>query len=392
MLRGFKFRLTQDRHPASVEEYRQAAMRRLPSLVRAYIENGAEDEATLRANRGAFARWTLRQRVLTGTVKPRLETVIGGETITLPVMCAPTGFTALSHSSGDVAVARAAERAGTRIVLSTASSYSIEEVGAATNKPHGFQLYPFGNHEFAEGMLNRARESGYGALYVTVDVPVRGNRDAERRHGLTIPPVVSLGTALNCTFHPGWSLDLLRNGRLGAANYAPTGGLRGATMSDTITQQNRFMQTDLHWDDVAWMRDRWKGAFYIKGIMDVEDAVHAVEKIGVTGLVVSNHGGRQMDSAQGSLDALGAIGREVGGRAELILDGGVRRGTDVIKALCLGAKAVLIGRPYLYGLAAGGEDGVARVLEIFREELDRDLTLMGCPDIGLLDRSWLLPA
>ncbi|MGE0584389.1 MAG: alpha-hydroxy acid oxidase [Flavobacteriaceae bacterium] len=367
-------------------------MNRLPKLAEAYVDNGAEDENTLAANRHAFSRWSLRQRVLHGVTFPKLSTTVAGLDIALPVMGAPTGFSALTNWRGDVAVARGAERAGTRLILSTASSHSIEEVAEAAQTDHAFQLYPFGDHAFADGLMGRARAAGYKALFVTVDVPVKGNRDRERRSGLNIPPTISLPTALNCALHPRWTYNLLRHQRLGAANYAGRGRLSSKEMLETLQRQERHMQSDLHWDDVAWMRERWNGPFYLKGVMDPEDAVHAVDKIGVTGLVVSNHGGRQLDGAQGSLDALDAIGRELANRTELILDGGVRRGTDVIKALCLGAKAVLIGRPYLYGLAVGGEDGVAAIFEIFRDEMERALTLMGCPDIARLDRSWLLPA
>jgi len=220
---------------------------------------------------------------------------------------------------------------------------------------------------------------------------VLGNREGERRAGMTLPPTLTPGRVLDAATHPAWWWNLLKHRRAAPIHYIS--GFRSiASAVQGMREQARYMQGDLNWDDLAWMRDHWKGPLYVKGIMDAEDAARAVDQIGVQGVVVSNHGARQLDSCQATLDALPAIVGRVGDRAEVLLDGGVRRGTDVIIALALGAKAVMIGRPYVHALAAAGEAGVRRVLEIFREELVRDLVLMGCPSVAAIDRSWVIPA
>ncbi len=392
MAGAFQYRLRADRRPISVEGYRLAARRAVPRMIREYLEGGADDQVTLGENTAGFQRWRLRQRVLTGHAKIHLAATMVRTPVALPVALAPTGLTGLSHWSGDTACARAAEAAGTRLVLSTASSYTLEEVAQAASQPHWFQLYPFGDKAFVSGMLQRARNAGYTALFVTVDVPVRGNREGERTSGMTVPPTLTPASVIDAALHPRWWWNLLRHRRLAAANYVSS-GLRGATAAvQSVEAQARFMQADLHWDDLAWMREHWQGPIYIKGLLDPDDAAHAVDQIGVDGIVVSNHGGRQLDHALATIDALPAIAQRVGDRCEVLLDGGVRRGTDVIKALCLGAKGVFIGRPYVYGLAAAGEAGVRDVLEILRAEMERAMVLMGCPSVAQLDSSWLLPA
>jgi L-lactate dehydrogenase (cytochrome)/(S)-mandelate dehydrogenase len=331
-------------------------------------------------------------RMLTGMSKPDLKAQIAHTDVAMPVALAPTGMVGLAHWSGDVACSKAAEAAGTRHVLSTASSYSIEEVAAATEQNHWFQLYPFGDRDKAAELMGRAAAAGYTALFVTVDVPVLGNREGERRSGMSIPPKFTAGRILEAGLHPAWWWNLLKHRRSGPIHYA--GGRRSAIASavEGMRTQARYMQGDLNWDDIAWMRDQWKGPFYVKGIMDAEDAVRCIDSIGAEGVVVSNHGGRQLDSCQGTLDALPAVVGAVGGRGEVYLDGGVRRGTDVIIALALGAKAVFVGRPYVHALAVAGEAGVRHVLDIFRQELARDLVLMGCPSVAAIDRSWVIPA
>ena len=392
MTGAFQYRLRADRRPISVEGYRLAARRAVPRMIREYLEGGADDQVTLGENTRAFGRWRLRQRVLTGHAQVNLSTTLAGTAVALPVALAPTGLTGLSHWSGDPACARAAEAAGTRLVLSTASSYTLEEVAQAAHQPHWFQLYPFGDKDFVSGMLKRARSAGYTALFVTVDVPVRGNREGERTSGMTVPPTLTPASVFDAALHPRWWWNLLRHRRLAAANYVSS-GLRGASAAvQSVQAQARFMQTDLHWDDLAWIREHWQGPIYVKGLLDPDDAAHAVDQIGMDGIVVSNHGGRQLDSVQATVDALPAIAQRVGDRCEVLLDGGVRRGTDVIKAMCLGAKGVFIGRPYVYGLATAGEAGVRDVLDILRAEMERAMVLMGCPSVDALDVSWLLRA
>ena len=391
---AFSYKLTSRSGPITVEDYRQLARRAVPSMVWAYVDSGAEDLGTLRANREAFERWCLRTRVLTGKDAKDLSVEVAGVPLSMPVLLAPTGLTGISHWTGEVGAAQAAEREGTRAILSTAATYSIEEVGAATNEDHFYQLYPWadettGARALTESFIDRAKQAGYRALFVTVDVPVHGNRESERKRGMGTPPVLTPARIASAAIRPKWWYGFLRYQRMSARNLVDQGGARAAVRS--VQAQYRWMRPELVWDDFAWMREQWGGPIYVKGVLDAEDAARAVD-LGATGVVVSNHGGRQLDGSVATLDALPAIAHRVGGRAEILLDGGVRRGTDIVKALCLGAKAVCIGRPYLYGLGARGPEGVAHVLRILKEEVSRTMTLMGVDRLEDLDESWLLPA
>ncbi len=391
---AFKYQLISRSGPITVEDYRRLARRALPGMVWAYVDGGAEDLRTLAANRAAFDRWALRTRVLTGHEANDLSVDVAGVPMSMPVLLAPTGVAGISHWTGDVGATTAAERAGTRAILSTSSSHSIEEVAAATAEDHFFQLYPWadlstGARALTESFIDRAKRAGYRALFVTVDVPVLGNRETDRRQGMGAPPVLTPGRVLSAAVRPRWWYAFLRHQRMSARNLVDEGGARAAVRS--VQAQYRFMRPELNWSDFQWMREQWSGPLYIKGVLDAADAIRAVD-LGADGILVSNHGGRQLDGAVASLDALPAIVAAVDGRAEILLDSGVRRGSDVVKALCLGAKAVCIGRPYLYGLGARGPQGVAHVLKIFREEISRVMTLMGVGRLEDLDRSWLIPA
>lgn len=376
-----------------MEDYRRAAAKRVPRLVWDYIEGGADDLVTVRRNVTSFSRWSLRARMMTAHPERRLSTTVAGVEVALPVLLAPTGALGLSQWRGDLAAARAAEAAGTRLVLSTASSWTIEEVASGTRADHFFQLYPGGDETAA--LIQRAWQAGYRALFVTVDVPVIGNREGERRYGYTrtgdLGRMLTLTPreALDIARHPRWVADLLRHGRGSMRNLNARAGL-GATFDSIEILHREIERATFSWDDLQWIREHWPGAVYVKGLLDPEDAVRAVA-LGCEGVVVSNHGGRQLDHALATLDALGPIVAAVGDRAEVLLDGGVRRGTDVVKALALGARAVLIGRPQIYGLIVGRERGVVDVVEIFRAELDRALTLMGVQSVQELDRSWVIP-
>jgi len=390
----FKYRLTSRAGPITVEDYRQLAKRAVPSMVWAYIDSGAEDLGTLRANREAFERWCLRTRVLTGNDAKDLSVEVAGVPLSMPILLAPTGLTGISHWTGEVGAAQAAEGVGTRAILSTAATYSIEEVGAATKEDHFYQLYPWadeatGARALTESFLDRAKRSGYRALFVTVDVPIHGNRESERKRGMGTPPVLTPARIASAAIRPKWWYGFLRYQRMSARNLVDAGGARAAVRS--VQAQYRWMRPELVWDDFAWMCEQWAGPVYIKGVLDAEDAARAID-LGATGVVVSNHGGRQLDGSVASLDALPAIARRLDGQGEILLDGGIRRGSDIVKALCLGAKAVCIGRPYLYGLGARGPAGVAHVLNILREEVARTMTLMGVDRLEDLDESWLLPA
>jgi len=388
----FQYRLRAPENLISVEDYRRAAGKRVPQLVWDYVEGGADDLVTLRRNVTSFSRWSLRARMMTAHPDRTLSTTVAGVEIDLPVLLAPTGALGLSQWRGDLAAARAAEAAGTRLVLSTASSWTIEEVAEGTHADHFFQLYPGGDETAT--LMQRAWASGYRALFVTVDVPVIGNREGERRYGyartgnlarnLTLTP----RQALDMARHPRWVADLLRHGRGSMRTLHPEAGLQAAFQSIEILHRE-IERATFAWDDLQWIREHWPGSVYVKGLLDPEDAVRAVA-IGCEGVVVSNHGGRQLDHSLAALDALPPIVAAVGDSAEVLLDGGVRRGTDVVKALALGARAVLIGRPQIYGLIVGREQGVVDVLEIFRAELDRALALMGAQSVHELDRSWVI--
>lgn len=388
MADGVLFKVIDRRPPISLDGYRRAARRALPEMIWAYVDGGAETLTTLRDNRSAFDRWRLRQRALVGPNPCETGVSLNDVPLAMPVALAPTGLTGLVHWQGDVGAARAAESHGTRLVLSGCSSYSIEEVAAATRENHWFQLYPFSRRDLTERTIERARRSGYGALVVTVDVPVPGNREGERLLGLGVPPMMTPGRAVAVAMHPRWAYGFLRHRRMSMRNLTEDSGFRAGTRS-TRTFLRMVSDADTDWDDLAWIRERWHGPLYVKGLLDPEDSVRAIE-VGVDGVIVSNHGGRQLDHASSSLDALPRIAAAIGDRATVILDGGVRRGTDVVKALCLGADACLIGRPLMYGLAVDGQDGVSHVLEIVKEELVRTMRLIGCKSTRDLDAGWLI--
>jgi L-lactate dehydrogenase (cytochrome)/(S)-mandelate dehydrogenase len=391
---AFTYKLSSRPSPITVEDYRVRARRSVPDMVWAYVDYGAEDLETLRANRAAFGRYMLKTKVLTGNEAKDLSVTIGGQQVSLPVLFAPTGLVGLSHWTGEVGAAQAAERSGTLAIVSTAGSYSYEEVAASTERDHFFQLYPWvddlsGRHDLTHTLMKRAQNAGYAGMFVTVDVPVLGNRESERKRGMGNPPVITPARVLNAAVRPQWWVNMLRHQRISARNLVDAGGARAAVSS--LRTQYRMMRPELNWDDFAWMREHWDGPLFIKGVLDADDAERAVN-LGADGVVVSNHGGRQLNFAVAALDALPAIASRVGDRAQVLIDGGIRRGSDVVKALCLGADAVCIGRPYLYGMAAAGPAGAERIIDIFRTEITRCLTLMGVASLADLDETWLLPA
>jgi L-lactate dehydrogenase (cytochrome) len=373
------------RPPATVEDVRRIAQRRLPRLAFDYIDGGADAEITLRGNVEAFERRTLRPRQLVGVERRDQSTTVLGLPVQTPVLIAPTGGARIAGRGGDVAGARAAGRVGSVFSLSTMSSDSIEEVAAAASGPLWFQLYLWRRREVSERLIERAQAAGYRALVVTVDVPVVGNRVRDRHNGFKMPPRIEPGTALDILRHPRWlagapSAVQFRN-LLDAGVDTGSGAVAHAKLINDL-----LSNPGATWADLEWLRERWSGPLAVKGILSAEDAERAVQA-GADGIVVSNHGGRQLDGVSSSLDALTEVVDAVGDRAEVLLDGGVRRGTDVVKALALGARACLIGRPWLFGLAAGGEQGVFAVLDILRIEIDRTLALLGRPSIAELDGS-----
>ncbi|QCQ92761.1 alpha-hydroxy acid oxidase [Rhodococcus sp. SGAir0479] len=386
---GFDWQWRSSGEPLSIDDYRRAASRTVPRMVWSYIEGGADDLRTVAGNRTAFDDWWLVPSVLAGHDTHDLSTRVAGLPVSMPVLTAPTGFNGLTRWSGDLDAIRAAERVGTRCVVSTAATWSLEEIADAAGEQHAFQLYP-GSEGVAAVLMRRAWAAGFRSLFVTVDVPTVGNREGERREGMGVPPVLTPRRLLDVARHPRWAYDVVRHRRIGGRNLASGNGVTAALASIEV-QERHLVQSRLNWDDVAWMRDNWHGSLYLKGVLRPDDAVRAVD-LGVDGVVVSNHGGRQLDGAIPSLTALPAVADAVAGRAQVLLDGGIRRGTDVIKALALGADAVLVGRPCLYGTAVAGDRGVEHVLTILRQEIERGLTLLGVRDVRDLDRTHVRPA
>ena len=359
------------------------ALPRLPLPVREFLEGGVEDEVTLRRNTEAFDDLALNPSTLVDVTEIDLSTPVLGKELSTPVIISPTGATGTFHPGAEIAVARAAAEAGTYYGLSANSTLSIEEVGAATAGPKMFQFYAFNDPGLGREMIDRARAAGFDALCLTVDGPVHGNRERDVRTGIAGDGRLSLRSSLSLLFHPRWLVNNARRRGAVPGNFverAPDlpGPLLGALTVEKAARQvlGRFLAPSVTWADAAELVRHWNGPFAIKGIMTVADARAAAE-IGATAVIVSNHGGRQMEAVPAAIEALPAIAEALGDDIEVLLDGGVRRGTHVLKALALGAKAVTIGRPYIYGVTAGGEAGVAKVLSIFRDEITRDCQLLG---------------
>lgn len=369
---------------SSIFDLERLARRALPRPVFDLVQGGADDEVTVARNRQAFDDVSLIQRVLPGTLSASLKTSVVGCPIEIPFILAPTGATRLIHHEGELAVARSAERAGTIYALSTMGTTSIEDVAKVSSGPLWFNIYVSKDRGLLVEFLDRSREAGYRALCLTVDVPVIGNRERDRRSGLTVPPVLSIRTLFEGALRPRWSSNFLWSDAPRFANV-PTRGSR-VDGEGLYELSNELFDETTSWDDIAWIVEHWKGPVLLKGIQHPDDAQRAIS-IGIKGLIVSNHGGRQLDQAASSLALLPAIVDCIGGAADVVLDGGIRRGTDVVKALSLGARCCMIGRPYLYGLAAGGEQGVDRMFEILRSEIDRALILLGCPNVTDLSQA-----
>ena len=367
----------------SIADLRRLAKRRLPRAVFDYADGAAEDEVTARRNEAAFEDYELLPRVLRDVSSVDLSTTVLGTPVSMPVMLAPTGMTRLFHHDGETAAARAAHRAGVVYTLSSLSTVSIEDLAAASDGPRWFQIYVWKDRGLVREFFDRCRAAGYDALMLTVDMPVLGQRERDLRNGMTIPPSLTLGSALDAALHPSWWWNFLTKPRIGFANVAGKGDAGRGDLTALWTYINTQFDPSVTWRDLEWMIGEWNGAFAVKGVLDPEDAARAAS-LGARGIVVSNHGGRQLDHSPASLDALPAVVEAVAGRAEVILDGGIRRGADVAKALALGARACAIGRAYLYGIGAGGEQGVDRALELLRAELRRALALLGCPSVTAL--------
>ena len=367
----------------SVAELRAEARRRVPRAIFEYADGGAYDGVTLRRNRAAFDDIELRQRVMIDISRRSVATTVLGEPWAMPVAIAPTGLTGLFHRNGEIEGALAAEACGVPFALSTMSICSIEDVRAATRKPFWFQLYLLKDRGFNEEMVARARAAGCSALMLTADLVLQGVRRRDVHNGLTIPPRLTLANALDVMTKPAWALGVLFGKRRTFGNLAgrveASGGL--GTLSQWIASQS---DCSITWKQIEWLRSVWPGKIIVKGILDVEDAKLAVAS-GVDALVVSNHGGRQLDGAAATIDVLPELVEAVGGRCEVLFDGGVQCGQDVLKALARGARACLVGKSFLYGLAAGGRAGVTRMLELLRAELEVSMALTGVTDVREVD-------
>ena len=373
----------------NIEDLRVLARRRLPKMVFDYLDGGAEAEVTLRENSRAFESVTFRPRQAVAVPACDLRTRVLEIDVSFPALLAPVGYSRLMHRGGEVAAARAAGAAGTAYILSTISGHRLEDVKAGSSAAVCYQLYLLGGREAAEGAIERARAAGYSALVVTVDTAVAGMRERDFRNGVT----ELLGDRLfakipflaQILVRPGWLMDFLLDGGLPQLPNVVIPGQGVMPLQDVSTSLARGAIT---WEDLKWIRNRWPGPIVIKGVLTGDDARRAVDE-GAVAVVVSNHGGRQLDGVPATLRVLPEIVRAVNGRAEVLMDGGIRRGSDIVKAICLGARAVLIGRAYAYGLAAAGEAGVARALEILRADVERTLRLLGCPCVAALDSSYI---
>lgn len=358
----------------NIADVQAIANRTLPRPIRDYLEGGADDERTLARNTDAFGEWALAQRALVDVTNIDARADLFGFPSTMPLMLSPTGMSQLFHASGEMSVARAAAAAGVPYGLSTMATTSIETI-ATSQAMRYFQLYLFRDRGLTKALLERAAAHGYGALCLTVDTTIAGNRERDLRSGMIMPPRFTLGSIFSFAMHPRWSIGALRNRSFELANVVDHVGDLGAGTS-VIDYVNAQFDRSANWSGVEWLRSQWRGKLVIKGAMMPDDCQKAVN-CGVDAIMVSNHGGRQLDTTGAPLDYLPAIRDRIQSGAQLVVDGGVRRGTDVLKAIALGANGCSIGRPYIYGLAAGGEAGVARVLSIFRSEIERDMALMG---------------
>lgn len=371
----------------SVEDLRVLAKKRLPRLAFDFIDGGAEAEITLRANRAAFDALTFRPRYLQDVTERSQESTVLDTRLSLPVMLAPTGLTRIASRNAEIDAARAAGREGTVYVLSAMASTSIEEVAQAGEGPLWFQLYLWRDQSVVDSLVSRAQRAGYQALVVTVDVPVSSKRERDVRNGFVLPPRIRPGAALEAARHPRWVRDLLTGPPITFLNVLGEGRdgsavALGKYVNEELSNPGQSLA------DLRRLRENWKERLLVKGTLTAQDAEEAIA-CGVDGIIVSNHGGRQLDCAPPSIAVLPEIIEAVQGRAEVLLDSGIRRGSDVVKALALGAKACLIGRPYLYGLAAGGEAGARKVIDILRSEIDLCMALTGCNSLSALNHSFL---
>ena len=372
-----------------VEDLRLLAKKRVPRMFYEYADGGSWSEGTYRANETDFARIKLRQRVAVNMENRSLKSTMAGQSVAIPLGLAPVGLVGMQHADGEILAARAAEKFGVPFTLSTMSICSIEDIAENVSRPFWFQLYVMRDREFIKRLIDRAKAAGCSALVLTLDLQIMGQRHKDIKNGLSAPPKITLRNMLNMSTKPRWGLAMLATHRRTFRNVV--GHASGVdNLSSLSSWSASQLDPTLNWDDVQWIKERWGGTLILKGIMDAEDAEIAARS-GADAIVVSNHGGRQLDGAPSSIAALPAIARAVGGKIEVLMDGGIRSGQDVIKALALGAKGVFIGRAFVYGLGALGEAGVTKCLEIIRNELDLTMAFCGLRDVRQVDSSILVP-
>ncbi len=367
-----------------IEDLRRMALRNVPRVFTDYMEAGSYSEHTRDANVTDMHAIKLRQRVLVDVSKRNLKTTVLGEELALPLALAPTGLAGMQHADGEILACRAAHAAGIQYCQSTMSICSIEDIREQVSKPWWFQLYVMRDRGFVQALIERAGKAGCTALFLTVDLPVNGQRHADQRNGLSVPPRLTARTVLDVMMRPRWAWQILNGKRKTFANidgHLPGKGFGGMTLGEWTFHQ---FDPTVSWKDVAWIRSLWKGKLVIKGILDAEDARECL-KTGADAIVVSNHGGRQLDGAPSTIQALPKVADAIGGSKEILIDSGIRTGQDIFRALALGANAAMIGRPFLYGLGAGGEAGVARAINILRGELDTTMILAGIDDVKKID-------
>ncbi len=371
------------------EDFRKLAKKRLPAPIFHYIDGGADDETTLRRNTNSFDDCDLIPNILRSVGEPDLSTTVFGRKIDMPIFLSPTAMQSLYHPDGDKASARAAEKFGTMYSMSTMASFSIEEIANISSGPKLFQLYIHKDKSFTDDLIDRCKRANFDGLCLTVDTIVAGNRERDHRTGFTTPPKFTLESIMNFAMRPGWLFRYFTNKKFELANIKHKTDKGTNITKSVIDYVNEQYDPKMNWDDAEYCIKKWDGPFALKGVMSVEDAKRAVD-IGCTAIIISNHGGRQLDGSRTPFDQLKAISDAVGDKVEIILDGGVRRGTHVLKALAAGATACSFGKAFLFSLGAGGQQGVERLLQNMHDEIRRNMILMGCKSVKELDRSKII--
>jgi L-lactate dehydrogenase (cytochrome) len=378
-----------ERHPLTIADFRRIAQHRLPKFVFDYVDGAAGDEVTMRRNRAAFEQLRLHPRQQVDVSKRSMETTLLGRHLSMPMLLGPTGLQRLVHRHADLEVAKAAGQAKIPFVVSASTAFTVEEIADAGSGDLWLQVYPWRDRKAVEHVVTRAIAAGYSTLVVTVDVPLLGRRERDLRNGMSIPPRITPRNIYQGARHPRWVTHLLRGPEITFVNFkdlAPSS--KGMALMQWVNDELTNPAAD--WSELAWLRRLWPGPLVVKGVLTVKDARAAVRE-GADAIVVSNHGGRQLDDTPATAEVLPRVVDAVGDRTEVLMDGGVRRGSDILKAVALGARAVLVGRPYWWGLAAGGAHGVSDVIEVFRNELDMAMALSGRPTIDSVDRDLLFP-